>query len=426
MKIHKCILISSMLFIVAVTESLFAHPELQPYDMEYQVAGRNVGFVLTNYGYFGSVSPTNPTMEYPIGSGNNVLHHSVLWIGGVTQSGDTLLSCGDGNVSTGYSEWHQTGADTILIVDAQSALSDKDTRCSFSDSWNIPGHQPLGVCVIQQSYLWRNAHFIIVDFTIINEGMQGTLSNLYVGLMCDFDLPGETWNPVDNLNDLVEYEVDNKLALVYNDEINPLGNSSAGVRMLSHNPVTHAVWDWEHDPVTDREKFELLSQEQLDGIPVTANDYRFLQSAGPFTLEANDTIRIAFAFLGASNRNSLQGQSIVAQNHWDNLVSDGLGKRTGNITEMSGIPKSYDLQCVFPNPFNSMTTITVGLPNSAYLDIVVYNVSGQRVATLSSGYQESGYNNFTFNANHLSSGIYFVHSFVDNKLDKVQKIVLMK
>jgi len=77
-----------------------------------------------------------------------------------------------------------------------------------------------------------------------------------------------------------------------------------------------------------------------------------------------------------------------------------------------------------PNPFNGQTTIefSIGTASTAHLE--VFNVIGQRVAELYSGWLQSGVHRVVFNASTLSSGLYFYRlSSVAGALTKKMLIV---
>ncbi|MBD3234497.1 MAG: T9SS type A sorting domain-containing protein [candidate division Zixibacteria bacterium] len=71
------------------------------------------------------------------------------------------------------------------------------------------------------------------------------------------------------------------------------------------------------------------------------------------------------------------------------------------------VPANYALDEAYPNPFNAQTNITFGLPEAGNVNLTVYNLMGQEVATLANGEMEAGYHTVTWNASDVSSGIYF-------------------
>ncbi|MDP8207623.1 MAG: FG-GAP-like repeat-containing protein [Candidatus Electryonea clarkiae] len=94
--------------------------------------------------------------------------------------------------------------------------------------------------------------------------------------------------------------------------------------------------------------------------------------------------------------------------------------------KITGLPTEYSVVSTYPNPFNPTTTISVGLPISSELKISVYNITGQKIAALADEHYSVGYHQFTFNADELSSGIYFIHASVPGKMDEIRKVVLLR
>jgi len=75
----------------------------------------------------------------------------------------------------------------------------------------------------------------------------------------------------------------------------------------------------------------------------------------------------------------------------------------GNLT----IPNKFSLYHNYPNPFNPTTTISYQLPQSAIVNLSIYNVTSQLVETLVNENINAGYYLVKWNASGFSSGLYF-------------------
>ncbi len=79
----------------------------------------------------------------------------------------------------------------------------------------------------------------------------------------------------------------------------------------------------------------------------------------------------------------------------------------------------------YPNPFNTRTIINYELPITNTVDISVYNLLGQKITTLVSEKLPAGYHEVEFNAQNLSSGIYF-YRIEAGEYHDVKKMILLK
>jgi hypothetical protein len=73
------------------------------------------------------------------------------------------------------------------------------------------------------------------------------------------------------------------------------------------------------------------------------------------------------------------------------------------------IPNLYHLSQNFPNPFNPATEIRFGLPIDENIVLAVYNILGQRVATLASGFHSAGTYTVRWEPESSASGVYIYH-----------------
>jgi uncharacterized membrane protein len=99
---------------------------------------------------------------------------------------------------------------------------------------------------------------------------------------------------------------------------------------------------------------------------------------------------------------------------------------TSRVEQLSPTaPKTFLLEQNYPNPFNPSTTIRYQLPVASEVKLEVYDVLGKKVATLVSERQAAGYYQYVWNANGLTSGVYFYRlqagGFVETK-----KMMLVK
>ena len=70
------------------------------------------------------------------------------------------------------------------------------------------------------------------------------------------------------------------------------------------------------------------------------------------------------------------------------------------------VPLAHELHQNYPNPFNPATVIMFDLPQPSEVRLDVFNVMGQRVATVAKGIHEAGRHSVEFDASQLSSGVY--------------------
>ncbi len=98
---------------------------------------------------------------------------------------------------------------------------------------------------------------------------------------------------------------------------------------------------------------------------------------------------------------------------------------TGISNYNSIVPANYAVSQNYPNPFNPTTNINFDLPKGNNVKLKVYDMSGKEVAVLLNEYKSAGKYTYTFDANSLSSGVYFYRISAGDFSD-TRKMMLVK
>ncbi|MGB2697594.1 MAG: T9SS type A sorting domain-containing protein [Candidatus Zixiibacteriota bacterium] len=94
------------------------------------------------------------------------------------------------------------------------------------------------------------------------------------------------------------------------------------------------------------------------------------------------------------------------------------------------IPCEFSISQNFPNPFNAQTSFSISLPDETHVNVVVYNVMGQKVKILVDEGLTAGIHTITWDGTNesnqnVSSGIYF-YRIVTQENVVTRKMTLIK
>ena len=96
-----------------------------------------------------------------------------------------------------------------------------------------------------------------------------------------------------------------------------------------------------------------------------------------------------------------------------------------NEIAVNVIASSFTISDAYPNPFNPTTSVNLTVPFSTNVDVNVYNVAGQIVSSLASGYMDADTYHLTWDADGMTSGVYFIQATL-NGTTSSQKVMLIK
>jgi len=93
-------------------------------------------------------------------------------------------------------------------------------------------------------------------------------------------------------------------------------------------------------------------------------------------------------------------------------------------------PTAYALSENYPNPFNPTTSIEFAIPTAGSVELVIYNINGQKVRTLVNETKDAGLYKVIWDGKNelgetVSSGIY-LYRLVSGNFTKMQKMTLLK
>jgi hypothetical protein len=95
------------------------------------------------------------------------------------------------------------------------------------------------------------------------------------------------------------------------------------------------------------------------------------------------------------------------------------------VKDEKHIPVEFSLEQNYPNPFNPSTIISFSIPERANVNLKVYDILGNELVILINDETEAGSYNVNFNANGLSTGVYF-YQLVSNEYVETKKMLLIK
>ncbi len=90
------------------------------------------------------------------------------------------------------------------------------------------------------------------------------------------------------------------------------------------------------------------------------------------------------------------------------------------------LPSKYFLDQNYPNPFNASTTIKFNLNKASYIELSIFDIRGSKINTIDSGFKNTGSHQVIFNAESLSSGIYYYQLLIDKKYSLSKKCMFIK
>lgn len=106
---------------------------------------------------------------------------------------------------------------------------------------------------------------------------------------------------------------------------------------------------------------------------------------------------------------------------------DGRYEYSNEVLVDNIVPTQFSVSQNYPNPFNPTTSIKFQMPAEKFVTLKVYNSLGEEVRTLVNDIVKAGTHEISFNAEGLSSGVYFyILRAGQEEFVQTMKMILMK
>lgn len=232
---------------------------------------------------------------------------------------------------------------------------------------------------------------------------------LYTDGVCsldDQDNPVFEWSdcdiytPNNNIHILRRYSMPEKVYTYVNTVSNP--NVFTKMQLLNfNNKKVFAAWS----------DFENINSIYLDDnnqsyVPIRLQTIQpFVRSWGvPDDDYGADVYNNKLMFAYEANRDTDRGLDIWA--NVQQIDKFDFGTDTYSMFDTNAVEK---VSAAYPNPVKSGVTLTFQLTRPAEVNISVYNILGQKIATLHNGMTKPGVYNETFDTKDIPSGVYFIN-----------------
>lgn len=282
-------------------------------------------------------------------------------------------------------------------------FSEFDTHGKFNDAAATPTQN---VLVSHSSYAWStpgNRKYVIVEYSIKNTGTTA-LNNLYAGIASDWDIEGPTGSGSTYANNKADYDASRKMGYAWNISAN---GKYAGIRVLNPEAANHYGIDNAAggaggmdindagDYYSTADKYLGLStpRQQAGFADANGEDVLNIVSSGPFTINAGDSIKVAFALICGDDLNDLQESSDSAQVHYNVINPVGLKSITKNDADIK----------VYPNPASNTMFISIDNQEEGNVSVDLFNLVGQKVMSVSF---ENKQDIYSVDISNLNEGAY--------------------
>lgn len=252
---------------------------------------------------------------------------------------------------------------------------------------------------------WTNKNFVIAKFAVVNNETESF--SAIMGMEVIPQLGGAYGL------EIMKFDLSTNTVYTYKD------NNYVGYKLLSGNYNSVTLIDWYTDYNQDTSYYRWLALNNRDTMQATGGDggvalfSQHKQNAVP-----NDTVFMYVAIAYGTSKEVMDAgiaEAVVKYNE----------RFPVSVREPGLNPDDFGLLQNYPNPFNPSTVITYNQPKEAFVELKIYDLLGNEVATLFKGMNSAGTHSYQFDASGLSNGTYF-YTLRSEGVNITRKMTLLK
>jgi hypothetical protein len=294
-----------------------------------------------------------------------------------------------------------------FVISVPGALADVEGSCTLND--DDAGTNKIGLQIKLHSFSFNdldNENYILLKYDLTNK-TASTINNLYAGMFFDWDI-------TDGSDDVTYYDTTGNFGYTYHIGGDP--TTWVATTLVSSNEygfwaINNAGGDGGfsiYDGYTDAEKWLSVSSG-IGKAQAGAGDVSHVVSGGPYSIQPNETINVAFSIAGGFNINDLRTAIANSRNKYTQIPTSVEEKEID-------APDDFYLSQNYPNPFNPTTKIRYVVPSNvksqmSKVVLKIFDVLGNEVATLANEYKPAGSYEVNFHSgtgsHQLASGVYY-------------------
>ena len=166
----------------------------------------------------------------------------------------------------------------------------------------------------------------------------------------------------------------------------------------------------------------------IDSLYLHSSYFKVLNSPSPsISIQPFEDLRVQILFQ-PSKEGSYEDTLFISSNDTSQSIKKITIKGTYMTTDAAGIshlPLKFNLSQNYPNPFNPSTKIAFTIPQTAFVNLTVYDILGREVTTLVNEEKHAGNYRIEFKTENLPSGIY-LYKLQAGNLIETKKMILLK